>query len=645
MCGVVGKIHFDPAHTVDPRQIRAMADSVRHRGPDDDGIWTERNVGLGHRRLAIIDLSASGRNPMCNEDETVWIVFNGEIYNFQELRPGLEAAGHKFSSKTDTEVILHLYEELGPMCVRELRGMFAFAIWDRRAQRLLLARDRMGVKPLHYATTSFGLLFGSEIKAVLGSGEIAPEPDLPSLHQFLLWQCIPSPRTAFRGIQKLPPASILTWTSGEGARIEKYWEPDYRQPLPTKATALAEQVRDLVQEATRSRLHADVPVGLFLSGGIDSACVLAATRKELSGTIRTFSVTFGDRKYDESPYARLLAERFETEHHEFRVTPNVMEMLPEMAALFDEPFADESAIPTYYLAKLTREHVKVALSGDGGDEAFGGYQRYLALKVLGWLSRVPGAAQLSALRKLLPYSSTSRSKLRYGKELLSLVGRTSEHQYRAMLLGMLDEERWIAGYTDSFRECVEATPDPGTFLQGWRLPSMSNDVDRATASDTQGYIPECLNVKVDMASMACGLEVRSPFLDHKLVEFCARVPSALKIRNTEQKYILKRAFKGELPAEILNREKTGFGMPLAEWLRHDLRPMAHDTLLSPSSCISALFRTEAVRMMLDEHSARKRNWQVQLWRLLVLESWMKANSTRGRSPNRDPNLDHSFCPA
>jgi asparagine synthase (glutamine-hydrolysing) len=438
----------------------------------------------------------------------------------------------------------------------------------------------------------------------------------------------------------LPPASILTWQPGEEIRIQKYWDLDCREPMPAKASALSEQARGLVQEATRLRLMADVPVGLFLSGGLDSACVLAATRQETSGKIRSFSVTFGDQKYDESRYARLLARRFETEHHEFRVTPNVMELLPEMAALFDEPFADESAIPTYYLARLTREHVKVALSGDGGDEAFAGYQRYLVLKVLGWLARVPGAAQLSALRKLLPYSSTSRSKLRYGKELLSLVGRAPVEQYRAMFLGMLDEEQWMAGYTDDFREGVEKSAETEGFLQGWGLPSMPDDLARATASDTLGYIPECLNVKVDMASMACGLEVRSPFLDHKLVEFCARVPSGLKIRNTAQKYILKRAFHDELPAEILEREKTGFGMPLAEWLRHDLRGLAEETLLSPNSCIRSLFRTERIRMMLDEHGARKRNWQVQVWRLLVLENWMKANSTRGRSSQ----LDRVFCP-
>ncbi len=640
MCGIVGKIHFDPEHPVDPRQIRTMADSLLHRGPDDEGIWIERNVGLGHRRLSIIDLSPGGRNPMSNEDETVWIVFNGEIYNFQELRPGLEADGHKFRSRTDTEVILHLYEELGPVCVKELRGMFAFAIWDRRTQSLLLARDRMGVKPLHYALTSFGLLFGSEIKAVLASGEIDPEPDLASLHQFLLWQCIPSPQTGFRGIQKLPPASVLTWQVGGEVCIQRYWDLDCREPMPAKASVVSEQVRNLVQEATRLRLTADVPVGLFLSGGIDSACVLAATRQATSSKIRTFSVTFGDQKYDESTYARLLARRFETEHHEFRVTPNVMDLLPEMAALFDEPFADESAIPTYYLAKLTSEHVKVALSGDGGDEAFAGYQRYLALKVLGWLSRVPGGARLSALRKLLPYSSASRSKLRYMKELLSLVSRPPAQQYRAMFLGMLDEQRWMACYTDSFRKCVERNAETESFLQGWELPSMPDDLARATASDTLGYIPECLNVKVDIASMACGLEVRSPFLDHKLVELCARVPSGLKMKNTEQKYILKRAFHDELPVEILKREKTGFGLPLGEWLRHDLRALARDTLLSPDSCISSLLRTDKVRMILNEHDTRKRNWQVQIWRLLVLENWMKANSTRGRSWK----LDHSFCP-
>ncbi|HYM79476.1 MAG TPA: asparagine synthase (glutamine-hydrolyzing) [Candidatus Dormibacteraeota bacterium] len=631
MCGIVGKVNFDPEQPVDAHQVRRMTDSLRHRGPDDSGIWTNGNVGLGHRRLSIIDLSPNGRNPMCNEDETVWIVFNGEIYNFQELRPGLEAAGHGFKSRTDTEVILHLYEELGPMCVKELRGMFAFAIWDSRSRTLLLARDRMGVKPLHYSVTRSGLLFGSEIKALLAAGDIDAEPDLGSLHQFLLWQCIPSPRTGFREISKLPPASILTWQPGKDVSIQKYWVPDYSDPIPAAANEVAEQVRSLVQEATRLRLIADVPVGIFLSGGIDSACVLAAARKANAGKIQTFSVTFGHDDFDESKYARLLASHFETEHHEFHVTPKVMDLLPEMADLFDEPFADPAAIPTYYLSQLTREHVKVALGGDGGDEAFAGYQRYLALKVLGWLSRIPGAAMLGSLRALLPYSAGERSKRRYIKEILLLLDRTPVQQYRAMLLGMRDEEQWHSFYTDEFREALNGSAGAPGFLQGWDLPSVPNDLAGATASDTLGYIPECLNVKVDIASMACGLEVRSPFLDHKLVEFSARIPSRLKIKGLRQKHILKHAFRKELPEVILKRGKAGFGMPLATWLRGELRGSTEETLLAHDSCIRGFLRPDQIRIMLSEHAAGKRNWHVQLWRLLVLENWLKANTARART--------------
>ncbi len=628
MCGIAGKVNFDPQQPVDPNQIRRMTDSICHRGPDDEGVWTGRNVGLGHRRLSIIDLSPNGHNPMGNEDGTVWIVFNGEVYNFQELRPGLEAAGHRFQSRTDTEVVLHLYEELGPMCVKELRGMFALAIWDCRSQRLVLARDRLGVKPLHYSITRSGLIFGSEIKAVLSAGDIDSVPDLASIHQFLLWQCIPSPRSGICGISKLPPASILTWQPGGAIQIQKYWELDCSQPV-TEEDDLSAQVRCLVQESTNLRLIADVPVGVFLSGGIDSACVLAAARSAHSGKIQTFSVTFGHQEFDESRYARLLARHFETEHHEFRVTPKVMELLPKMAGLFDEPFADASAIPTYYLSQLTHAHVKVALSGDGGDEAFAGYQRYLALKALGWLSTVPGGTALRRIRGMLPYNSAERSRLRYAKEILSLVGRPPVQQYRTILLGMLEEERWISFYTADFRDALNGS-GAESFLRGWSMPSVPDDVARATASDTIGYIPECLNVKVDIASMASSLEVRSPFLDNKLVEFCARIPSRLKIKGTQQKYLLRQAFKKELPGEILDRGKAGFGMPLATWLRKDLRNLTEDTLFARDSRIKDLVRPDKIKIMLDEHNAGKRNWHVQLWRLLVLENWLRANAARAR---------------
>ncbi len=607
-----------------------MTDSLRHRGPDDAGVWTGGPAGLGHRRLAIIDLSPSGRNPMSNEDGTIWIVFNGEIYNFQELRPALVASGHRFRSRTDTEVILHLYEELGPTCVRELRGMFAFAIWDSRKHSLLLARDRLGVKPLHYSLTASGLLFASEMKALLAAGELEAEPDLVSLHQFLLWQSISSPRTAFRSIRKLPPASILTWRQGGEVEIQKYWQADYSLPFVAGGGKLSCEVRALVQEATELRLIADVPVGIFLSGGLDSACVLAAARRATAGNLQTFSVTFGHQRYDESRYARLLARHFETEHREFHVTPNVMDLLPKMADLFDEPFADVATIPTYYLSKLTGEHVKVALSGDGGDEAVPGYQRYLALKVLGWLGKIPGGATLRHLRAGLPYRPGERSPLRYARELLGLLQSPPAAQYQAMLLGLWGEAEWISVYSDGFREALPGDSASAGFLAGWQLPA-PDDVARATASDTLGYLPECLNVKVDIASMACGLEVRSPFLDHKLVEFSARIPSRLKIKGRQQKYILKQAFRDELPAEILHRGKAGFGMPLATWLRKELRRSTEETLLARGSRLGDFVRPEAIHAMLDEHASGRRNWHVQLWRLLVLENWLQANARRARA--------------
>lgn len=620
MCGIVGKINFASECAVDAGQIWRMAEAIRHRGPDDDGVWTGDGVGLGHRRLSIIDLSPSGRNPMCNEDGTVWIVFNGEIYNFLELRPRLEAAGHKFKSLTDTEVILHLYEEHGAACVEYLRGMFAFAIWDRRARQLLLARDRMGVKPLHYSVTASGLLFASEIKALLASGEISSAPDPAALHQFLLWQSVPSPATAFRAVRKLPPASTLTWRPGEEPQIRRYWDLDCSDPIKTEPGELSLQLKALVSESTRMRLVADVPVGIFLSGGLDSACVLAAARQENQDKLKTFSVTFGSKTFDESDYARLLARHFKTEHHEFHVTPKVLELLPEMAALFDEPFADVAAIPTYYLSRLTREHVTVALGGDGGDEALGGYQRYLALKVLGRLARVPGGKWLKQLRPLLPYASTERSRVRYLRELLGIVDRSPREQYRAVLVGMINEEQWKSLYSDGFRKSVgEADDQP--FLAGWDDAHAPNDLARAMASDTLGYIPECLNVKVDICSMASGLEVRSPFLDHKLVEFCARIPTSLKIRGLNQKYLLKQAYKSDLPAEIVGRSKAGFSLPIADWFRGELRDLAHDTLLGPQSRIREWFDPVKIKMMLMEHATRKHNWHIQLWRLLVLEYW------------------------
>jgi asparagine synthase (glutamine-hydrolysing) len=630
MCGIVGKIHFDPERTIAREQIERMTESLYHRGPDDSGIWIDGNVALGHRRLSIIDLSPSGRNPMGNEDGTIWIVYNGEVYNFRELRPELEARGHTFRSHTDTEVVLHAYEEYGAACVKRLRGMFAFAVWDSRKRQLLLARDRLGVKPLFYSIDSSQFLFGSEIKSILASGEVDTAPDAASIHQFLLWQCIASPRTGFEQIKKLPPACILTWQEGGEVRVERYWNLHYGPPKEARLPALTRQVRDIVQESTEMRLVADVPIGLFLSGGIDSACVLAAARKALPGKIKTFSVKFGHKDFDESPYARLLAKHFDTDHHELEVTPEAIQLLPQIAALFDEPFADSSAIPTYFLSRYTSQHVKVALSGDGGDEAFGGYQRYLALKGLVFASRVPGSGLLKLLRPLLPRRPVGRSKQRYLRELLGILNRPPREQYRAIFLGMMGEERWKSFYNDGFLQSVNGA-DSGTFLFGWDVASASDELSRAMASDTLSYIPEDLNVKVDICSMACSLEVRSPFLDHRLVESCAQIPSSLKIRHATQKYILKRAFSRELPTEILNRGKAGFAVPISEWFRNELRDYARDILLTPNNRVGEVFQMEKIRMMLDEHASGKRNWHTQLWHVLILESWFQAQASNAHA--------------
>lgn len=621
MCGIVGRVNFKPEIKVDYWNIRRMADSLRHRGPDDEGVWIKGSVGLGHRRLAIIDLSPSGRNPMCNEDGTVWIVFNGEIYNFLELRRELEQKGHQFRSRTDTEVILHLYEEMGTNCVKRLTGMFAFAIWDDRQRQMMLARDRLGKKPLYYELQESHLIFGSELKAVLRSGEATSTPDFDSIHQFLLWQCIPSPNTVFTGIKKLPPASILVWQERKGVRIENYWTLNYGDQSRASEAEIAANIRELTFDATKVRLVADVPVGLFLSGGIDSACVLAAARKTHTGPIQTFSVAFGEQEFDESKYARILARHFSTDHHEFRASSNIIDLLTRMTELFDEPFADPSAIPTYYLAKLTREHVKVALSGDGGDEAFGGYQRYFAMKFLRLAGRLPGASYLAKLRALLPYGTARRSATRYIKEMLSLVGCPAEQQYKALFLGMMRENQWKELYTPEFRSALNSYSED--FIQ-WNGHGEPDELACAMASDTLRYIPECLNVKLDRASMACSLEVRSPFLDHKLVEFSASIPSSMKIQWRTQKFILKRAFQRELPPEILQRGKSGFTVPLSRWFRNELSGLAQDSLLSGNSAIRDVILPGRIDKMLQDHRSRKHNWHIQLWRLLVLENWLQA---------------------
>lgn len=625
MCGIAGRINFDSSHRVDPGQLLAMARALSHRGPDDEGVYVDGNVGLSHRRLSIIDLSPQGRNPMCNEDGTIWIVFNGEIYNFRDLRPALEARGHRFRSRTDTEVVVHLYEEYGDSFVDRLRGMFALAIWDSRRQRVVLLRDRLGVKPLHYVLSSGHLMFASETKALLRTGEVQLTIDPNAINDFLIWQCIPSPRTAYQEIRKLPPASMLIWErTNNTIEVRQYWHLRLA-PSTGSSDTIALQVREHVQEATALRMVADVPVGVFLSGGLDSACVLASMRKAHTGDISTFSISFADDRFDESAYARTLAEFFKTKHTEFRISHQAVESLPELTRIFDEPFGDIAALPTLYLSRLAREHVTVALSGDGGDENFGGYTRYLALKYLSRINRVPGTATLARLSQHFPYDSNERSTLRHIRETLALLGKDCRAQYSALLTGGFGREQWTELYAPDFRDTLAAGSKG--LLAGWDTPGASDVLSRAMAADITSYIPECLNVKTDLATMASGLELRSPFLDYKLIEFAATIPSNLKLRGNRQKYILRKAFAHELPPPILSRAKAGFSLPIATWLRRELRDMVHDLLLKPNTVVADVVRREVIAQMLAEHIARKRNWHNQLWRLLVLESWFEARKS------------------
>jgi asparagine synthase (glutamine-hydrolysing) len=634
MCGIVGKITYDGT-PIEPGLIKKMCATLAHRGPDDEGVWISHKdpgdgknftsnrlqVGLGHRRLSIIDLTEAGHQPMPNEDRSLWISYNGEIYNFLELRSQLESKGHLFSSATDTEVILHLYEEYGDRCVNHLRGMFAFAIWDKKQQRLLLARDRLGKKPLFYYADSKKFLFASEIKAILADPEINVSPDLTALHHYLTYQYIPSPFSAFKGIKKLPPGHILTLENGV-IRISRYWKLSYSYKQDRKEEEWLEIIIEKLKEAVGLRMVSDVPLGAFLSGGIDSSAVVALMAQLSPTPIKTFSIGFEEKEYNELAYARLVAQRYQTEHHEFIVRPNAIEILPKLIWHYNEPFADSSAIPTYYLAKMTREYVTVALNGDAGDENFAGYDRYVANKLATWYDYLPGIlwSKISKLTDILPYSTDPRSFLRRVKRFLEALAEPRERRYGRWVIHFSNYMK-EGLYTQEFKELV-AGIDSMTLLEHWYASSDAPDFIDATLSvDVNSYLPDDLLVKVDIASMAHSLEARSPFLDHEFMELVAQIPSSLKLKGRNKKYILKKALASLIPAEILNRPKMGFGVPIDHWFRKELKEMAYDILLDNRSLQRGYFNRNYIKQMLDEHSQSYRNWHFLLWNLLILELW------------------------
>jgi asparagine synthase (glutamine-hydrolysing) len=602
--------------------IGRMLGVVEHRGPDDEGHHLETGVAMGMRRLAIIDLSA-GRQPISNEDGSIWIVFNGEIYNYRELRELLLARGHKLRTRTDTETIAHLYEDEGERCVERLRGMFAFAIWDRRERRLFLARDRVGKKPLHYAMAGRTLVFGSEIKSLLQHPGVKREINLHAISDFLSFGYVPDPATAFTGVRKLPPGHTLTFKDGL-IRTRRYWDFDYsRDPgAPGKGQPEAreedyvERLRELIAESVRLRLESDVPLGAFLSGGIDSSLVVAMMAREMK--VKTFSIGFSDAGFDELRYARIAARYFGADHHEFVVTPDVCRLVEEIVWHHDEPFADVSSVPTYVVSKMAREHVTVALSGDGGDEVFGGYERYVVDQRRRRYERIPAFLRRAMLR-------TSRALPRgaYGKRFLRNIALEPSARYvdsvsyfdidSQLDLFSVDARRAMAGYDPARR-----------FELMFAAPSARSRLDRLLYLDSKTYLPGDILVKVDRMSMANSLETRAPLLDHRLIEFAQTIPASFKLRGLETKYILKRAAQGLIPDEIINRPKQGFDAPIRRWFNHELREMLDDTLNDRRARERGDFNHGAVLAILDEHRRGVRDHSRRLWSLLVLELWRRA---------------------
>jgi asparagine synthase (glutamine-hydrolysing) len=626
MCGIAGILDIQ-GRAVDATLLHRLCKVLAHRGPDDEGYYVDGPIGLGQRRLAILDV-AGGRQPMSNEDGSVCVTFNGEIYNFQELRRQLEAAGHRFATRSDTEVIVHAYEQYGPECAKQLRGMFAFGLWDARARRLFVARDRVGKKPLFYAEADGQWLFASELQALLQHPGLARDVDPTALDDYLTYGYVPAPKTIFKGVHKLAPAHYLTLdfgaAGGARTRTERYWHLEYGPKLNVSEAEAAEGLLEGLQEAVRLRMVADVPLGALLSGGIDSS-VVVALMSQVSGRVKTFSIGFEEQDFTELPYARLVAERYGTEHHELIVRPDALEVLPTLVRHYGEPYADSSAVPTYYVAKLTREHVKVALNGDGADECLAGYERYRGSRVADVYQAVPAVARKLAaepFRRLIPAVGSRRSALQRLKRFLEAADDSADRRcLRWMTYFPADRKRTL--YTGEFQERLAGHDGDQWLLDLWArsVRECADLLDTLLSVDVQSYLPYDLLVKMDIASMANSLEARSPFLDHEVMEFCARLPSAYKLRGLTSKYLLKKAAAQLLPPETLRRGKRGFEVPVGYWMRGDLRPWIEDVLLSPRALKRGYFKPDALRQLVHAHVDGRHDWSFELWALLWLELW------------------------
>lgn len=621
MCGIVGKLNFDPEDRIEQAWIEAMLAPIAHRGPDGRGVYLDRNVGLGHCRLSIIDVAGGGQ-PMANEDETVWIVFNGEIYNFQSLRRDLLVRGHLFRSRTDTEVILHLYEEYGVECVKHLRGMFAFAIWDAKRRRLFVARDRVGIKPLYYCRTKDALYFASELKAIIADPAVSREVCAPAIRQFLSFFYVPGENTLFQSVKKLLPGHYLVAEDGK-VSISRYWDLQFtRERWVESFDEAAEELRELLGTTVRDHMIADVPVGVLLSGGVDSSAVLSFAVQSTDKKVKTFTVGFdGGNVVDERPYARLTAEQFGAEHHEISITPeDFWNFLPAYVWHMEEPVCEPPAVALYYVSKLAREHVKVLLSGEGGDEAFAGYPNYANMLRLQQLSSIlgpfskPAGAAACILGALFGESRFQR----YGQAL----GHALPTHYFSRTAGPRSffNRQAPAFFTCEFSERTSAV-SPAEFIAQLTRPVKDESLlHQMLYVDSKTWLPDDLLVKADKITMANSLELRVPLLDHEVLEFAASLPCNFKVRGRENKRVLKAAFAGVLPAEVLHRRKAGFPVPYESWLRHEFKNEIEEILLSDRARSRGYFEKDEVGRLLQVNR-RESGYSKEVFSLLVLELW------------------------
>ena len=631
MCGICGVTYFDDERPVTERQIKRMCDVIRHRGPDDEGTRVRQNYGLGMRRLSIIDL-VTGRQPISNEDGSVWIVFNGEIYNHLELRRELEKHGHVFRTRSDTEAIVHAYEEYGEDCPKKLNGMFGFAIWDERKRQLFLARDRLGIKPLYYYHDHEKFAFGSELKSILQVPDVPRQVDLEALDVYLTFEYIPAPYSIFKDIRKLPPGHTLTLRDGK-ARLASYWDLKFAE-VARDENELCEQIREVLQDAVKIRLMSDVPLGAFLSGGIDSSSIVALMSRTADQRVKTFSIAFKEATYNEADYARIVAKHFDTEHHEFTIETRALELTEKLVGHLDEPFGDFSIFPTYLVSKMARDYVTVALSGDGGDELFAGYDTYIANKAAQAYEKIPGFARRSLIESVVHRMPPTQKKK-------GLINRSKRFIEGMQLPADLKHTRWMIFLQDAEKarlyspEMRKALRDFDTFepiRRYFRRAGTADDLNAQLYVDIKTYLVDDILVKVDRMSMATSLEARVPLLDHRFVELAATIPGHLKLNGKQTKYIFKKAMRQFLPPQILTRGKEGFSIPIKNWLKHELKDLMLDVLAPSRIKQEGFFNPDGVQKLIREHLNGKENHSHRLWAMMVFGIWQDLYLERERMP-------------